>query len=815
MIFVKRPFFTVGFAFFAGNLLALLFSKLIPLWAAITLLIAAAVCGALCKVLEGGAVFKNTTAALFSFSAGILAAILSTAVFIYPLSDFSDKQINFSAKVIGNVEYNDGYTVVPVKADLNWKNIIEDEKSTDPQFSDKTDNQTDNSTNSTKGTSGTYSNSITNGTGVDNIGTDTNGANVTGSDNVSADAHNDNGEISGNDNIAGTGGGNAVNADNSDSSDSLSATIILRVKKPINTSPGDRVDCIATLSDPLAASDGQQFLSPVYLSGDCSSITVTGKGTKDLLCAAQICKKAIVDSVFSVFSDDVAGLMTGISLSFTDQTPYYITRALRICSLSHLTSVSGLHITLLAGIIAFFLSKLKGRKLSGILSLFLIWAFVFISGMRLPAIRAALMMTVMIAGKFFLRRADSLNSLGLSCLLICMFIPFSAGDVGFICSVLATLGIVTLATPIGNFFSKHLKNKRFLRRLIPITDLVSITLSSMVFSLPILVYCFGSFSFISVISNILVTPFAVVCVVGCIFGGALSLLPVIGFIGYPLLLCGGAVAKYFIWITGLLSKIPFASVYTRYEAIYVFLVIFYLVLLLAFIKRRNDKVLKKRTVALVSIIISCSLAVCCAAAAVVDGSTYALYSCGRENNTALLIIHQNKAIIIGCDKKPSVNYEMLSIMRNSGIESPELFIPLKDSSPLGAYYITSSCSPKAVAVADNKQYLSLLLKPARSPILTLSDLLNGSLQGADDLGDLSNLGNLSFSFDPSLSGAAINMNGQRIFAGDKTAASGNYDFIISQGEFIFSDGSVYKAEGARIKTVFSKTTVRRFDQWPK
>ena len=696
----------MGFAFFAGNLLALLFSKSIPLWAAITLLIAAAVCGALCKVLEGGAVFKNTTAALFSFSAGILAAILSTAVFIYPLSEFSDKQINFSAKVIGNVEYNDGYTVVPVKADLNWENIIEDEKSTDPQFSDKTDN----STNSTKGTSGT-----------------------------------------GNDNIAGTDSGNAVNADNSNSSDSLSATIILQVKKPINTAPGDRVDCTATLSDPLAASDGQQFLSPVYLSGDCSSITVTGKGTKDLLCEAQICKKAIVDSVFSVFSDDVAGLMTGISLSFTDQTPYYITRALRICSLSHLTSVSGLHITLLAGIIASLLSKLKGRKLSGILSLLIIWAFVFISGMRLPAIRAALMMTVMIAGKFFLRRADSLNSLGLSCLLICMFIPFSAADVGFICSVLATLGIVTLATPIGNFFSRHLKNKRFLRRLIPITDLVSITLSSMVFSLPILVYCFGSFSFISVVSNILVTPFAVVCVVGCIFGGALSLIPVIGFIGYPLLLCGGAVAKYFIWITGLLSKIPFASVYTRYGVLYVFLVIFYLALLFIFIKRRRDKALKKHTIVLVSVITACSLAVCCAAAAVVDGSTYTLYSCGREKNTALLIIHQNKAIIIGCDKKPSVNYEMLSIMRNSGIENPELFIPLKDSSPLGAYYITNSCSPKAVAVADNKQYLSLLLKPARSPILTLSDLLNGGLQDADGLGDLSNLGNLSFSFDPSLS----------------------------------------------------------------
>ncbi len=775
----------MGFAFFAGNLLALLFSKLIPLWAAITLLIAAAVCGALCKVLEGGAVFKNTTAALFSFSAGILAAILSTAIFIYPLSEFSQKEISFSAKVIGNIEYNDGYTLVPVKADLKWENIIEDEKSTDPQFSDKTDSQADNSTN------------VTNVTDSDNVSTDANNASGTGSDSILNDT--------------GNGSDNAADTDNSDSSDSLSATIILRVKEPINASPGDRVECTALLSDPLTASDGQQFLSPVYLSGDCSSITVTGKGAKDLLCAAQICKKAIVDSVFSVFSDDVAGLMTGISLSFTDQTPYYITRALRICSLSHLTSVSGLHITLLAGIIASLLSKLKGRKLSGILSLLLIWAFVFISGMRLPAIRAALMMTVMIAGEFFLRRADSLNSLGLSCLLICMFIPFSAADVGFICSVLATLGIVTLATPIGKFFSSHLKNKRFLRRLIPITDLVSITLSSMVFSLPVLIYCFGSFSFISVVSNILVTPFAVVCVVGCIFGGVLSLVPVIGFIGYPLLLCGGVVAKYFIWITGLLSKIPFASVYTRYGALYVFLVIFYLVLLLAFIKRRKDKVLKKRTVALVSIIISCSLAVCCAAAAAVDGNTYALYSCGRDKNTALLIIHQNKAIIIGCDKKPSVNYEMLSIMRNSGIENPELFIPLKDSSPLGAYYITNSCSPKAVAVADNEQYLNLLLKPAEAPILPLSDLLNGSFQDMDNLGDLNNLGNISFAFDTALSGVSINMNGQRIFAGDKSAASGNYNFIISQGKFILSDGSVHKAEGARIKTVFSKTTVRRFD----
>ena len=108
-------------------------------------------------------------------------------------------------------------------------------------------------------------------------------------------------------------------------------------------------------------------------------------------------------------------------------------------------------------------------------------------------------------------------------------------------------------------------------------------------------------------------------------------------------------------------------------------------------------------------------------------------------------------------------------------------------------------------MAEDEQYLSLLLKPAEVPILPLSELLRGNYRGIGDLG------RLSFVFDPALSGVVINMNGQRIFAGDKTAASGNYDYIISEGKFIFSNGGEYSAANAEIKTVFSRTTVRRFN----
>ena len=63
----------------------------------------------------------------------------------------------------------------------------------------------------------------------------------------------------------------------------------------------------------------------------------------------------------------------------------------------------------------------------------------FLAGMRLSAIRAALMMTVLTLGKFVFRPADSCNSLGLACIIICLSFPFRQTTKGFVYSVLATL----------------------------------------------------------------------------------------------------------------------------------------------------------------------------------------------------------------------------------------------------------------------------------------------------------------------------------------------------------------------------------------
>lgn len=115
-----------------------------------------------------------------------------------------------------------------------------------------------------------------------------------------------------------------------------------------------------------------------------------------------LCRGKIAESVSSLFSDEISSLLCGISMSKTENIPTRVTSALKACSLSHLTSVSGLHVTLISGFAVLLLSKFKSKRLSAILSLAFIWGFVFLAGMRLSAIRAALMMTVLTLWKICL-----------------------------------------------------------------------------------------------------------------------------------------------------------------------------------------------------------------------------------------------------------------------------------------------------------------------------------------------------------------------------------------------------------------------------
>lgn len=572
------------------------------------------------------------------------------------------------------------------------------------------------------------------------------------------------------------------------------SAFLLYYERPISLEVGDCFTCTVRVKDCNAGGDSWTFPHPVYLYGDCDELKVTGKAKRDINYYSSLCRQKIINSAESVFSKDISGLLCGISMSYTKNIPAYIQSALRSCSLSHLTSVSGLHVTLVSGIVLLLFSRIRSRGLSGLITLVFIWGFVFLSGMRLSAIRAAIMMTVMTLGKLALRPADSCNSLGLACIIICLFIPFSSADLGFICSVLATLGVVTLCSPVYNFISGFFKGRRILKRLLPVVNIASLTLSAMVFSLPVLVCVFGKLSIVSVLANILVTPFAVVCVVGCILGGALYSLPVIGFIGYPFLLCGGIVAKYFIFITRILSKIPFSSIYSKYSSVYIWLIVFYALLLYAFVRFRREGVLQKKSTLFISLIMACTLAVSCVCASVIDGETYRVIINSSEKSDTVILIHDGKAAVIGCDSSPVTNRATLTVLSDYGIESPDFFLPLSDSSGTGAYFMAKNACFKTVLVPQGEKYLQRILRPAvgrfSSPKSGHELFQNTYLTVRDDL-----------------SGAVIELNGQRIFVGSSPDI-GPYDYIISGGRLTLPDKTSQKCSMTGITVSFGTTRIR-------
>lgn len=113
---------------------------------------------------------------------------------------------------------------------------------------------------------------------------------------------------------------------------------------------------------------------------------------------------------------------------------------------SHVLALSGLHLGLIYGIVAFVL--LRGRRRSVVQTVLHaavvggLWVFVFMAGHPLSLVRAALMLTLAQVLRWAGRSQLSLNHVALAALLMLLWSPLSLFDVGFQLSFAAVAGII-------------------------------------------------------------------------------------------------------------------------------------------------------------------------------------------------------------------------------------------------------------------------------------------------------------------------------------------------------------------------------------
>jgi competence protein ComEC len=250
---------------------------------------------------------------------------------------------------------------------------------------------------------------------------------------------------------------------------------------------------------------------------------------------------------------------------------------LNIAGVRHITAVSGLHITVLTLILmTLFLSLGFWRQQAFYFSLIFIFLFILLTGFQPSAIRAGIMGGLVLFAQYLGRLSKSSQALFFAGALMLFLNPFLKYDIGFQLSFLAMLGIIYLLP----FFQEYLKFISWEN----LRDILAMTFSAYLFTLPILIYNFGYFSLVAPLSNLLIVPLLYwIMLFGFLFVLAGTLWSFLGWLlSFPLWL----LLTYLIKIVDWFSQIPLASFSFKISWFWLFFLYLILIIFTCYLNKK-------------------------------------------------------------------------------------------------------------------------------------------------------------------------------------------------------------------------------------
>ena len=180
--------------------------------------------------------------------------------------------------------------------------------------------------------------------------------------------------------------------------------------------------------------------------------------------------------------------------------------------ISHILSISGLHISMILFILFSALSFLPINFYNKIFISTIITIIIYptVSIFSVSIVRSSIMAFCILISYYFDRNRNNVNSLFLAALIILLIEPNSIREISFQFSFLATLGII-LYYPIYSFFIiekiKNLKTNAFFKNmLITLLGFFIINIISLISILPLNIYHFKVLNLNSIIANIFAVP---------------------------------------------------------------------------------------------------------------------------------------------------------------------------------------------------------------------------------------------------------------------------------------------------------------------
>lgn len=355
----------------------------------------------------------------------------------------------------------------------------------------------------------------------------------------------------------------------------------------LSLQPGDVITCSVSLapSDFLHGEGLDYYQSKgVYLLGYAQdSLTLTyHPDTISPRYWPQYTAHALKKSISQLFPSDLSGFLTALITGDKTALPTGLYAAFQRSGISHVIVVSGLHISFLAGIIAYLFGKRTWRSsIPGIVSMFF---FAALAGNTPSALRAACMCALLLMAPLVKREPDKLTTLSVTLFLLLLPCPYAVTSISLQLSFAAVAGIYLITEKLTVCWIKTIPKwdkplgKLCRRFLIFLIRNLAVTIGALLFTTPLSALYFHSISLAGPITNLL-TLWAVSF--GFLGGLCTTLL---GLFSIPL----GSILAYFIswpvrWVLLIaqnITRCPFASVSLSSEYLLLWFIVTYSILLL-------------------------------------------------------------------------------------------------------------------------------------------------------------------------------------------------------------------------------------------
>lgn len=250
--------------------------------------------------------------------------------------------------------------------------------------------------------------------------------------------------------------------------------------------------------------------------------------------------------------------------------------------------VSGLHLMIVVGFSLFFVKIIiKNKTVHFLVILTSVFSFISITGFPSSAIRAGIMTSIVYFGKICYRDGDSLNSLGLSAIILTLTNPFAIGDIGMLLSFSATCGIIVWCKPIEKYMIKFAKTKnKFLFKFEKyFITAFAVSLSANLWVIPFSILNFGNISPYTILLSMILSPFVSILLIFVILYSILCFIP------FNFIYTINSILNFLIEIASrvivetikLFTKLPFCSINTNKFYFYSWIIFTIILVLIGFL----------------------------------------------------------------------------------------------------------------------------------------------------------------------------------------------------------------------------------------